>query len=186
MNPPGERMIKRVVLFGTESTGKSALAQALAAHFGEPWAPEFVREFWDRHGGQITAADLPTIARGQIANEETAALRAERLLFCDTDLLMNVRWADDLFPGACPDWVRESADLRARDYACYLYCEPDLPWEPDPQRSFDDPESWQASAHRCRAMLAKRELSYVSVGGRGEERFAVAKAAVDAMLRNAA
>ncbi|RFC43452.1 MAG: Nicotinamide riboside kinase, partial [Verrucomicrobia bacterium] len=43
MNPD----IKRVVVFGTESTGKTTLAQNLAAHFGAPWAPEFVREFWD-------------------------------------------------------------------------------------------------------------------------------------------
>src|SRR5262245_43494939 len=73
--------VKRVVVFGTESTGKTRLAQALAVHFGEPWAPEFVRDFWDTHDGKITAADLDAIARGQVANEEQAAMRARRVVF---------------------------------------------------------------------------------------------------------
>ncbi len=174
---------KRVVLFGTESTGKSALAAALAEHFGTDWAPEFVRPFWDRHGGLIQGSDLATIARGQIANEESAAAVAEKVVFCDTDLLMNVRWADELFPGECPAWVRAAADQRCRAYALYLYCEPDLPWEEDPQRSFCDPAAWQDSAQRCRQMLDDRQLSYSSVSGRGADRFEMAKAAVEAMLR---
>lgn len=175
-------MLKRVVLFGTESTGKSALAEALADHFGEPWAPEFVRAFWDRHDGAISAADLPTIARGQIANEESAAQAAKQLLFCDTDLLMNVRWADELFPGRCPDWVRHAAARRAQRYALYLYCAPDLPWEPDPQRSFPDPEGWQMSADRCRSMLVSGDLPFVDITGAGAARLERAIAAVEKML----
>jgi hypothetical protein len=33
--------------------GKTTLARKLSAHFGEPVVPEFVREFWDAHGGAI-------------------------------------------------------------------------------------------------------------------------------------
>ncbi|MDB4385245.1 AAA family ATPase [Opitutaceae bacterium] len=175
--------VKRVVMFGTESTGKSALAAALAEHYGTAWAPEYVREFWDHHDGQIQGSDLATIARGQIANEETAAAAAEKVVFCDTDLLMNVRWADELFPGRCPDWVRTAADQRSRTYALYLYCEPDLDWEEDPQRSFSDPAAWRNSALRCRQMLDERQLRYATVSGTGEDRFEVAKAAVATMLR---
>tara|TARA_B110000467_G_scaffold154184_1_gene165236 strand:+ start:787 stop:1323 length:537 start_codon:yes stop_codon:yes gene_type:complete len=175
--------VKRIVLFGSESTGKSVLAAALAEHFKTHWAPESVRSFWDRHDGVILATDLSTIARGQIANEENAAAAAEHLIFCDTDLLMNVRWADDLFPGHCPDWVRKAADKRSRDYALYLYCEPDLPWEEDPQRSFSDAATWQDSAQRCLAMLDERGLRYARVSGRGTARFEVAKRAVETMLQ---
>lgn len=175
--------MRRVVLFGTESTGKSALAAALAEHFGTAWAPEYVRAFWDQHDGHIQGSDLATIARGQIANEETAAAAAEKVVFCDTDLLMNVRWADELFPGHCPDWVRTAADQRSRAYALYLYCEPDLAWEADPQRSFSDPATWQDSALRCRQMLDERQLLYATVTGVGADRLEVAMAAVEAMLR---
>ena len=174
--------IKRVVLFGTESTGKSALAKALASHFDEPWADEFVREFWDRRNGEIRASDLSTVARGQMVNEAVAELTANRILICDTDLLMNVRWAEDLYAGDCPDWVREAADERAGGYALYLFCEPDLGWEVDPQRSFSDRDAWLASAERCRAMLEERGLPWVTVGGRGETRIAAAIKAIEQIL----
>ena len=64
--------IQRIAVFCTELTGKTTLAQKLAVHFGEPWAPEFVREFWDLRGGEIAEHDLGTIALGQIANEDHA------------------------------------------------------------------------------------------------------------------
>ncbi len=174
--------VKRVVLFGTESTGKSTLAAALAEEFGEPWAREFVREYWDRRNGVIEAQDLGVIARGQIANEETAALRAGRVLICDTDLLMNVRWADELFPGNCATWVRQAADRRAQNYALYLFCEPDVAWEEDPQRSFSDAASWLASAERCRSMLTERGLPWVSIRGQEDGRRQGAIAAVRRIL----
>ena len=73
--------VRRVAIFGTESTGKSSLAAGLAAHFGEPWAAEYVREFWDARGGRIGGGDLAKIARGQLANEEAAARGGAAYLF---------------------------------------------------------------------------------------------------------
>src|SRR6185503_15796959 len=106
--------IKRIVVFGTESTGKTTLTQKLAAHFREPWSAEFVREFWDLHNGVITAVDLGTIALGQIANEDRATAAAKRVVFCDTDLLTCTLWDDVLFPGECPPWVRAEAEERIK------------------------------------------------------------------------
>ena len=58
--------VRRVAVFGPESTGKTTLAAGLAAHFAEPWAPEFVREYWDLRDGQIGPGDLGSIALGQL------------------------------------------------------------------------------------------------------------------------
>lgn len=175
-------MIKRVVLFGTESTGKSVLARELAEHFGEPWAEEYVRTYWDSRDGRIADWDLATIARGQLANEAVAMAAARRVVFCDTNLLSNVLWADVLYGGRIADWVRREADHRAPAYDLYLFCEPDLPWEEDPQRCFRDRETWLASAERCREMLDTRGLAYVSIRGEGEARRAAAVSAVEARL----
>ncbi len=175
----------RIAVYGPESTGKTTLARQLAEHFGEPWAPERVRGFWDEHAGKIAAADLDVIARGQVAGEEAAAARARRVVFCDTELLTNVIWADLLFPGQCPAWVRAEADRRCQAFALYLFCDTDQPFVPDPQRCFPD-EAGRAMCRKLwRETLASRGLPCVEIRGDWAQRFQSAVAAVTAKLDSA-
>ena len=174
--------IKRVVLFGTESTGKSTLAERLAERFGEPWAEEFVREFWELKEGKITGEDLGTIALGQIANEDNAVASARRVVFCDTDVLTCTLWDDVLFPGACPAWVRAEAEERARGVALWLLCDTDVPFEPDPQRSFPDAAGRARGREIWREALATRGLKFVEIAGPWVEREKRAIAAVEKLL----
>lgn len=176
------RNVKRVAVFGTESTGKTTLAQRLAAHFGEPWSEEFVREFWDLRGGKIAASDLGTIALGQIANEDAAVAAARRVVICDTELLTNVLWADVLFPGRCPEWVRREAEVRASEFSLYLLCDTDVPFAPDPQRCFPDEVGRAKSRELWRETLVSRELPFVEIRGNWSEREATAIAAVESVL----
>lgn len=174
---------KRIVVFGTESTGKTTLAQSLAAHFGEPWSPEFVREFWDLKDGKIAAEDLGTIALGQIANEDLAVARARRVVFLDTDLLTCTLWNDWLFPGKCPVWERDEVERRSRSVSLYLLCDTDLPWALDPQRSFPDAASRERGRRLWRDTLVSRRLPFVEISGEGAVRERAAIAAVEQILR---
>lgn len=172
----------RIVVFGTESTGKTTLAQRLAAHFGEPWSVEYAREFWDANKGVITAADLDAIGRGQVANEEAAAARARRMVFFDTDLITCTLWNDMLFPGACPEWEREESTRRARRCALYLLCHPDVPWVADPQRCFPGDDDRQQAGRTWRHALESRGVPFVDIRGPWAERERVAIAAVERVL----
>lgn len=174
--------IHRIVVFGTESTGKTTLAQKLAAHFDEPWSPEFVREFWDLRAGKITADDLGTIALGQIANEDYAESQAKRVMFCDTDLLTCTLWNDWLFPDACPLWVRAEAEKRARAVALWLLCDTDIPWAPDPQRSFPDEAGRERGRRTWRETLEQRALPFVDIRGDWATRERLAITAVERLL----
>lgn len=176
----------RVVVFGTESTGKTMLAAALARRFGEPWASEFVREYWDASAGNITASDLEIIARGQIASEDRAASLARRLVFLDTDLLTCTLWNDALFPGRCPAWVRAEAEVRARRHALYLLCDTDVPFVDDPQRCFPEPAARERARWLWRDALVSRGLPMVEIRGDWAERERVAAAAIEALLMQSA
>jgi NadR type nicotinamide-nucleotide adenylyltransferase len=176
---------KRVVVFGTESTGKTTLARKLAAHFGEPWSEEFVREFWDLRDGEITAEDLGTIALGQVANEDRAISQARRVVFFDTELLTCTLWDDWLFPGRCPAWVRQEAEERAQQVSLWLLCDTDVPWVIDPQRSFPDEENRARGRRLWREALVSRGLPFVEISGAWAERERAAIAAVEAMLARA-
>lgn len=174
--------IKCIVVFGTESTGKTSLAQKLAAHFAEPWSAEFVREFWDLRGGKITAEDLGTIALGQIANEDGAVAQARRAVFFDTELLTCTLWDDLLFPGECPAWVRAEAEQRVRGVALWLLCDTDVAWAPDPQRSFPDAAGREMTRRVWREAIETRGLPCVEIRGDWAARERTAIAAVEKLL----
>ena len=175
--------IQRIAIFGTESTGKTTLVQKLSQHFAEPWSPEYVREYWTAHAGEIGPADLDAIARGQIENEEAAAAQASRVVFCDTELLTCMLWGDVLFPGACPAWVRMEAERRARNFALYLLCDADVPFAPDPQRCFSDDAGRERGRRLWREALLARRLPFEEIRGDWPERERTAIAAVERVLR---
>jgi NadR type nicotinamide-nucleotide adenylyltransferase len=174
--------MKRIAIFGTESTGKTSLTARLAGIFAEAWSPEYAREFWDAHDGRIGPADLDAIGRGQVANEEAAAAQARRVVLCDTELITCTLWNDLLFPGACPPWVREQADQRARGFALYLLCDVDVPFVADPQRCFPDAASRQRARLLWRDALLSRGIPFVDIRGDWAERERTAIAAVNRVL----
>ena len=87
--------VARVAILGAESSGKSTLAAALAAHYGTLWVPEYLREFVETKGRVPEEGDQQAIARIQMEREDAAAANASRFLFCDTTPLMTAlysRW----------------------------------------------------------------------------------------------
>jgi nicotinamide riboside kinase len=177
---------KRIAIFGPESTGKTQLAEKLAAHFQAPLVAEYAREFWDRHG-VITLEDIPGIAREQRRREDAAAAQCHllddmpQLLICDTEALTTVLWSDLLY-GTCPDDIRRGADQRAKHYALYLLLDIDVPFAPDPQRCFPDPADREKCLRIWRGALERRGLPYQLIRGNWTEREAAAIATIERLL----
>lgn len=63
-------MLRKIVIIGPESTGKSTLCEMLAQHYATEWCPEFAREWLLTNGRDYQYDDLLTIAKGQIALDE--------------------------------------------------------------------------------------------------------------------
>lgn len=168
-----------MVVTGSECTGKTTLAQALASRFGAPYVAEFCRGYQDARGVPLVAADVGPIARGQIAEADAAELGATDLLFLDTDLVSTVVYARHYY-GSCPPWIEEAARDRRADL--YLLCAPDLPWEADGQRDRGDrrEEVHQLFAEALAVIGA--EVSLVSGSGPDRERVATA-AVADALAK---
>src|SRR6266508_5671062 len=62
--------IKKIVVTGPESTGKSTLCQQLAKHFNTLWCPEYAREYLLKNGAKYSYDDLLNIAKGQVRLED--------------------------------------------------------------------------------------------------------------------
>lgn len=172
----------RIAVYGPESTGKTMLSEKLAAHFHAPLVAEYAREFWDAQGG-IELGDIEGIAREQWRREDAAATPAGRLVICDTDALTTVLWSDLLY-GTTPDAVRRGAEQRCRQYALYLLLDIDVPFAPDAQRCFPDPDDREKGMRLWRGALERRHLPYELIRGDWAARERAAIAAVEQRLRN--
>ncbi len=155
------------------------MAKQLAEHFQTSYVPEFARGYLDAKGdyGSLTYEDISRIAAGQLESEEEAARRANRLLFCDSDLITTSIYSHFYF-GKCPYFIQRIADERR--YDLYLLTDIDLPWEAD---------GWRELAHRrqeyhdiFRTELDSRRIEYVLIQGLGETRLQAAIAAVTRFL----
>jgi NadR type nicotinamide-nucleotide adenylyltransferase len=168
----------RVVLTGSECTGKTTLARTLARRFRAPWSGEYVRAYAEALERPLAPGDVPAIARGQVAGEEVAIARAGRLALHDTDLLSTVVYSRHYF-GRCPPEIEQQARERRADL--YLLHHPDVDWIAD--GALRDRPHARAEIHDLFA-AALRDLGarVVDVCGSWEERTANAVRAVEACL----
>jgi NadR type nicotinamide-nucleotide adenylyltransferase len=171
--------VRRILLYGPESTGKTTLARQLAEHYRTEWVPEFARGYLDAEAAPCLYDDISHIAAGQQEAEETTARRADRLLFCDTDAITTTIYAHHFF-GRCPLWVQRLADERRYDLV--LFCDIDLPWMPDPLHR-DSPHRREEFRDRFLNELHSRRISCVTIRGTGDSRLQAAVSAVEEYLR---
>ena len=172
--------LKKIVIIGPESTGKSSLCAALAQHYQTDWVPEYAREYLTLHGVEYREEDLLVIARGQLAIEDRHAVAAEaagrQLLFIDTDMYVMKVWSEFVF-GRCDAWIL--TQIAARRYDAYLLCRTDLPWTPDPLREYPESSSRDRLFHIYKDCLVNQSIPWTEIGGQDEARAAAAIAAVD-------
>ena len=139
--------IQKIVVLGPESTGKSTLCAALAAHYQTIWTPEYARQYLSENGTKYSYDDLLTIAKGQIANEENSIeilnqnnvesneLGITNKLILDTDMYVMKVWCEYVFNN-CHHYILEQ--INQRNYDLYLLCDIDLPWTADEMREYPD------------------------------------------------
>jgi HTH-type transcriptional regulator, transcriptional repressor of NAD biosynthesis genes len=168
--------VRRVTITGSESTGKTWLAQRLARRFDTVWVPEFARQYALQKAAPLDASDVEPIARGQISAEDAVLSRAQGLAFLDTDLISTVVYAHHYYR-KCPPWVEHFARKRLADL--YLLCDIDVPWIADAAR--DRPHARQELHAAFGQHLERFGAHYTLIRGTWDEREAVSVAAVDAL-----
>lgn len=153
---------ERILILGPESTGKSTLAADLAAHFGEPWVPEFAREYLEKLNRTYEFEDLSEIGRGQIELEDELAQKAKKFLFVDTDLRVIKVWSEHKF-GKAHNWILEEIEKRA--YSKILITDVDLPWESDPLREHPEPGMRQYFLDKYLDLAGKSGFPFQLISG---------------------
>jgi NadR type nicotinamide-nucleotide adenylyltransferase len=172
--------MKKVVVIGPESTGKSTLCRQLADHYGVSWVPEYARQYLLQHGAKYVYDDLLTIAKGQLALEdEYAAAEEGPVLFVDTDMYVMKVWCEFVYE-KCHQWILDQ--IAKRKYDLYFLCDIDLPWIQDGLREYPDIVSRQKLYRIYKDIMINQPLPWLEISGSEDERLQKAIIATNNLL----
>ena len=179
--------LKKIVIIGPESTGKSMLCNKLAKHYNTIWVQEYAREYLLKNGTHYTFDNLLDIAKGQLNNEELGMRNLEMKshpqpstfnppLVIDTDMYVMKVWCEFVF-GKCHHWILNR--IVERQYDLYLLCNIDLPWIKDELREYPDLITREKLYHHYKDAMINQNTHWVDISGNYEERLQKAIKAID-------
>jgi len=172
--------IRKIIILGPESTGKSTLCEQLAAHYGTVWCPEFAREYLLQHGMHYGFDDLLKIAMGQLELEDALLSEARNgFYFIDTDMYVMKVWCEVVFQD-CHKWILNQ--ISVRQYDLYLLCDVDLPWTADELREYPDLETRQRLHKTYKDVVINSGTRWAEVSGTNAERLQTAIHLIDTVF----
>lgn len=163
--------MKKVVVTGPESTGKSVLSEFLARHYHTVWIPEYAREYMKQIKRDYTYEDLVLIARKQVDEHTDAFESKKELVIFDTGLIVTKIWFLEVYD-KYPIWLDEQIMLQKPDL--YLLCYHDLPWEYDLLRENGSEERRAYLFDQYLKEIKKTGSDYQIIKGFNQERFKLA------------
>ncbi len=187
-----QSFVKKIVLIGPESTGKSWLCEHLAEYYKTIWCPEFARTYLTEHGMNYTYNDLLTIAKEQLNLEEKSEKTINYqlsiinstqspLFFIDTDMYVMKVWCEFVF-NKCHSFILDS--IAERTYDLYLLCNTDLDWQKDALREYPDVHTRQKLYYIYKDVLINQSVPWVEIFGKGNNRLKNAINAINNYLKN--
>lgn len=120
-----------LIITGSESTGKTMLAEQLALHYSGLWIPELARKYIEKLNRSYTYSDVEIIAKQQIEQFNNCLQNNESITIFDTGLIITKVWFDVVFK-QCPEWLITAINDMPK--VLHLLCATDLPWVADTVR----------------------------------------------------
>jgi len=167
--------VKKICLYGPESTGKSVMAKQLAGLYQTEFVPEVAREIVSSN--EFTMDDIVKIGHAQTQRVLDKLKTANKILFCDTDLITTQIYCRH-YLGVVPAILYELE--KQITYDQYFLFDIDVPWVEDGMRDLGTRRQEMYTVFKNE--LLKREISFIEVRGNYSEREKILKEYVDSML----
>jgi NadR type nicotinamide-nucleotide adenylyltransferase len=183
-------MLKKIVIIGPESTGKSTLCQNLASHYKTTWVREYAREYLLKNGTSYSYENLLDVAKGQLADEQLAVdswqwaneqqtTNSKQPIFIDTDMYVMKVWCEFVFE-KCHHWILNR--ITEQKYDLYLLCNVDAPWFKDELREYPDLVTREKLYHHYKDIMVNQHVPWVDISGNYEQRLRKAITAIDTVI----
>jgi HTH-type transcriptional regulator, transcriptional repressor of NAD biosynthesis genes len=157
--------VKRVVILGTESCGKSTLTRNLAKIYNTSFVEEYGRTHCERIGGCdgiMFEEDYPLIAYTHKVNEYEAMKKANKVVFIDTEASVT-QFYSELYNHHHQPVLDEVANLQ--NYDLCLYLEPDVRWVDDGLRIHGEQSVRVTNNSRLKQLLTKNNIDFIPLTG---------------------
>jgi HTH-type transcriptional regulator, transcriptional repressor of NAD biosynthesis genes len=163
--------VKKICFYGPESTGKSVMAKNMATHYQTEFVPEVAREIVSSN--DFTFDDIIQIAKEQNQRVIEKTKTANKLLFCDTDLITTQIY--------CRHYLKSIPSIlyeleKEIHYDLYFLFDIDVPWVADHLRDLG--ERRKEMFQTFEAELKNRQYPYHLVRGNWEYRERTIKAQI--------
>lgn len=181
--------VKKVLLIGGESAGKSTLTIHLANRFGTNYVEEAGREISLRSGTDemMLAEDFAEILLTHKLNEMKAAEQSNRLLFIDTDALITRFYLHFLGQDSPENLLLLSDAIdRLNHYDLILFLEPDVAFVQDGTRSEAIRQDRETYSEQIKEIFRRHGREFVTISGDYRQRYLQAVAHVEKLLQPAA
>ena len=173
--------VKRIVIMGPESCGKSTLTKNLAGYYQTNFVIEYGRLVYENNGG-VTIDDFIPISKGRQDLEDWMIKHSNKLLFCDTEDITTYLFSKMYYPNECnkvEDYFVEVLEKKPK-YDIYLLMRPDCPGVQDGTRQFLD-ERWN-HYEMIKSELVSQGCNFVEIGGDWENRLKESKKVINDFL----
>ena len=179
--------VKKVLLIGTESTGKSTLTVSLARHYNTCYLEEVGRELSARSGTDewMLPQDFTEILLQHKAKQLQMIPHAYRVFFEDTNCLTTLFYIDFL-EGEEKEKNRRLAEAVSvlNEYDLVLLLGPDVDFVQDGDRSLEIAANRRKYTELLRRICKEHGLQVTEVNGDYEERYRTAVELVDHLLED--
>lgn len=167
--------VKKICFYGPESTGKSNMAKKMAELYQTEFVPEVAREIISSN--DFTVDDIIKIGHAQTQRIIDKAKTANKLLFCDSDLITTEIYSK-MYLNEIPSVLYELEKQVHYDH--YFLFDIDVPWVEDGLRDLGHKRKEMFEIFKVE--LIKRNLPYTLVQGSYEERMKLICDEVDKRL----
>jgi len=181
--PPYVRkyFIKKVLIIGTESCGKSTLVKKLAKLYNTTFVEEIGRNYCNKYSDCLTKEMFPLIAMEHFLEQEEKATHSNRVLFVDTDATITQFYLNKYFPGEKSDLIEEI--IKLQNYDLVIFLEPDVRWVDDGLRNEGEEEIRKKNNEEMKKMFRDRGINFISINGDYTERFDKSRKLVDDLFK---
>lgn len=180
--------VKKVVVVGSESCGKSTLVRNLGKYYNTAIVEERGREICDFAGGidNMIPSDFVEILYKHKVDEIDSTRKANKVLFIDTECYVTDYYLQLQFESTKTDISKESSLAHAigklNEYDLVIYLEPDVPWVQDGTRTYGEDSVRMWNDVKLKKILKEQGLSYVVINGDYEARFSKSVELVDKLI----